>query len=69
MSTRIKHWDIILQTKDAYESDIMPSRVGSQMDNEPDIRYGFLIVRNGNDIHGVPMDQIHAFSIIAVKDE
>ncbi|MFZ4167655.1 hypothetical protein ACEV60_03160 [Enterobacter ludwigii] len=69
MSTLIKRWDIILQMKEAYESDIPPSRVGSQMDNEPDIRSGFLIVRNGNDIHGVPMDRIHAFSIIAVKDE
>lgn len=69
MSTLIKHWDIILHTKEAYESDMPPSRVGSQMGNDPDIRSEFLIVRNGNDIHGVPMERIHAFSIIAVKDE
>ncbi|SAC43120.1 Uncharacterised protein [Enterobacter hormaechei] len=69
MSTRIKRWDIIVQMKEAYESGIPPSRLGSQMESEPDIRSGFLIVRNGNDTHGVPMDRIHAFSIIAVKEE
>lgn len=67
MHNLIERWDIILQTKEAYGNDIAASLVGSQMSSEPDIRAGFLIVRNGNDVHGVPMDRIHSFSIVAIK--
>ena len=69
MITLIKRWDIVLQTKDAFESDIPPEVVGSQMDKEPDIRSGFLIITKGHDIHAVPLERIHYFGIIAVKDD
>lgn len=67
MHKLIERWDIILQTKEAHDNDIAPGLVGSQMSSEPDIREGFLIVRNGNDVHGVPMDCIHSFSIVAIE--
>lgn len=68
MSTLIKRWDIVLQTKEALESDIPPGVVGSQMDKNPDIRSGFLIINKGHDIHAIPLERIHYFGIIAVKD-
>jgi hypothetical protein len=68
MSTLIKRWDIVLQTKEAYECDIPVEVVGSQMDKEPDIRSGFLIITKGHEIHAVPLERIHYFGIIAVKD-
>jgi hypothetical protein len=51
MSTLIKRWDIVLQTKEALESDI---------------RSGFLIINKGHDIHAIPLERIHYFGIIAV---
>jgi hypothetical protein len=69
MSTLIKRWDIVLQTKDALEADIPPEVVGSQWDKEPDIRSGFLIITKGHNIHAVPLERVHYFGIIAVKDD
>ena len=67
MATVIKGWKVMLLTKEGKESGMAPEQVGWQMDKEPDIRDGVLIIRNGLDTHGVPLCNIHGFSIEAVR--
>ena len=67
MATVIKGWKVMLLTKEGKESGMAPEQVGWQMDKEPDIRDGVLIIRNGLDTHGVPLCIIHSFSIEAVR--
>ncbi len=69
MGTLIKGWKVMLLTKDGHDSGKAPEQVGWQNTNEPDIRDGVLIIKNGLDTHGVPLSIIHGFSIEAVKAE
>lgn len=69
MGTLIKGWKVMLLTKDGHDSGKDPEQVGWQSTNEPDIRDGVLIIKNGLDTHGVPLSIIHGFSIEAVKAE
>lgn len=67
MSTAIKGWKVMLLTKEGKASGFSPEQVGWQTHPEPDIRDGVLIIRNGLDTHGVPIFNIHGFSIEAVR--
>lgn len=69
MGTVIKGWKVMLLTKDGYEAGRSAEQVGWQSGNEPDIRDGVLIIRDGLNTHGVPLCIIHSFSIEAVKAE
>ena len=69
MGTVIKGWKVMLLTKEGHDSGKAPEQVGWQHTNEPDIRDGLLIIKNGPDTHGVPLNIIHSFSIEAVKAE
>ncbi|WP_313355086.1 hypothetical protein [Kosakonia cowanii] len=59
----------MLLTNDRHDSGMDPEQVGWQNSNEPDIRDGMLIIRNGLNTRGVPLNLIHDFSIEAVKAE
>lgn len=69
MGNFIKGWKVMLLTKERHASGKAPEQVGWQSSNEPDIRDGVLIIKNGLDTHGVPLNIIHGFSIEAVKAE
>ena len=69
MGASIKGWKVMLLTKEEHDSGKAPEQVGWQSSNEPDIRDGVLIIKNGLDTHGVLLNIIHCFSIQAVKAE
>jgi hypothetical protein len=67
MATVIKGWKVMLLTKEGKASGMAPEQAGWQLDKEPDIRDGVLIIRDGLNTHGVPLCIIHSFSIEAVR--
>lgn len=69
MATVIKGWKVMLLTKEGKASGHQPEQVGWQFDNEPEIRGDVLIIRNKLNVHGVPLCNIHYFSIEAVMAE
>jgi hypothetical protein len=67
MASVIKGWKVMLLTREGKASGFSPEQVGWQDHPDPDIRDGLLIIKNGLNTHGVPICNIHGFSIEAVR--
>lgn len=69
MGKLIKGYKVILLTTEGYEAGLQQQEVGWQTTNEPDIRDGLLVIRNGINTYVLPVRRIHSLSIEAVNAE